>query len=130
MPIPQDRDAAAGIPDLLSRLERQAAESGRLEGHVESLEHALEGEREARRRLAATLKRERKAAASLHARAEEAEAARASQGEELERLRQALSVAEQHAQVIWMQLAEAERQLAARVHRSRWRRLLRREPSA
>ncbi len=130
VPIAEDRDAATDISDLLSRLERQASESGRLVGHVESLEQALETEREARRRLAATLKRERKAAAAIHARAEQAEAAAASQAEELERLRQALTVAEQQAQVSWMQLAEAERQLAARPARSRWRRFLRREPSA
>jgi chromosome segregation ATPase len=130
LPIPEDREAFADASDLLSRLERQAAESGRLEGQVESLEQALESERDARRRLAATLKRERKAAAALHARAEEAEATAATQAEELDRLRQAVSVAEQHAQVIWMQLADAERQLAARPQPSRLDRLLRREPSA
>ena len=131
LPIAEnDREAVTDISDLLSRLERHAAESGRLEGHVETLEQAVQTEREARSRLVATLKRERKAAAALHARAEQAEAAGASQAEELERLREALAVAEQQAQVIWMQLAEAERQLATKPSRSRWRRLLRREPSA
>ena len=37
--------------ELLDRLERQAAESGRLVGRVEALENALRTERDARRRL-------------------------------------------------------------------------------
>ncbi len=115
--------------ELLGRLERQAAESGRLVGHVEALEESVRTERDARRRLAATLKRERKAAAALHERAELAEAASAAQAEEIERLRQAAAVSEQQAQLVWMQLAAAERQLAWS-SRPLWRRLLRRPPSA
>lgn len=114
--------------ELLGRLERQAAESGRLVGHVEALEESVRTERDARRRLAATLKRERKAAAALHERAERAEAASAAQAEELQRLRQATAVTEQQNQVVWMQLGEAERQLAWS-SRPLWRRLLRRPPS-
>jgi hypothetical protein len=114
--------------DLLERLERQAAESGRLEGRVQTLENALRTERDARRRLAATLKRERKAAEALHARAEHAEASSASQTEELERLRQVVALAEQQRQAIWMQLSGAEHLLAMK-SRPFWRRLLRRPPA-
>jgi chromosome segregation ATPase len=122
----------AGQPEpseLLSRLERQAAESGRLEGRVQTLEGALEREREARRRLTATLKREREAAEALHERAQRAEGDCATQAKELEGLRQAVLIAEQQLQVVWMQLADAERQLEWR-SRPLWRRLLRRPPSA
>jgi chromosome segregation ATPase len=111
--------------ELLGRLERQAAESGRLEGRVDALELALRTERDARRRLADTLKRERKAAEALHARAQQAEATVEAQAAELEELRQAAAVSEGQMQVIWMQLADAERRLAAR-RPSLWRRLLRR----
>lgn len=107
---PEQEVAAA---ELLSRLERQAAECGRLEGRVDALELALKTERDARRRLADTLKRERKAAEALHARAQQAEAASEAQAAELEEVRQAAAVAEGQMHVIWMQLAEAERQLAA-----------------
>ncbi len=114
--------------ELLGRLERQAAESGRLEGRVQILEDALETERDARRRLAATLKRERKAAEALHVRAELAEASSATQAEELERLRQAVVLADQSAQVIRIQLAETQRELALST-RPAWRKLLRRPPA-
>ena len=124
-----DIDIEGEPTELLGRLERQAAESGRLVGHVEALEDSVRTERDARRRLVATLKRERKAAAALHERAERAEAASAAQAEELQRLRQATAVTEQQNQVVWMQLAEAERQLVWR-SRPLWRRLLRRPPSA
>jgi chromosome segregation ATPase len=124
-----DIDVEPEPSELLGRLERQAAESGRLVGHVEALEGALETERDARRRLAATLKRERKAAEALHGRAQRAEAAEATQAEELERLRHELAAAEQQSQVVWMQLAEAERQLAA-ASVPLWRRVLRRPRSA
>jgi hypothetical protein len=115
--------------EIVGRLERQAAEYGRLVGRVEVLEDALTTERDARRRLAATLKRERKAAAALHERARSAEAASAAQAEELERLRQAAALLEQQRQVVWLQLADADRQRAW-TSRPLWRRLLRRPPSA
>ena len=55
-------DTEVEASELLTRLEEHAAESGRLEGQAQTLERALEKERDGRRRLAATLKRERKAA--------------------------------------------------------------------
>ncbi len=124
-----DIDVEPDSSELLGRLERQAAESGRLEGRVQALEDAVRTERDARRRLAATLKRERKAAEALHQRAQRAEAEYAAQTEELERLRQAASLTEQQTQVIWMQLSEAERQLDWQ-SRPFWRRMLRQPPSA
>jgi len=124
-----DVDVEPQPSELLGRLERQAAESGRLVGRVEALEEALQTERDARRRLAATLKRERKAAEALHARAQRAEAAEAAQAEELERLREAAAVTAQQTQLIWMQLSEAERQLDWK-SRPFWRRMLRKPPSA
>lgn len=121
--------------ELLERLERQAAESGRLEGRVDALENALRTEREARRRLATTLKRERAAAVALHhraeqaeARAEQAEAASAAQAEELGRLREAIAVAEQQVQAAWAQCADAEHRLAWKC-RPLWRKALRRPPA-
>jgi chromosome segregation ATPase len=116
--------------ELLTRLERQAAESGRLEGRVQTLERELEDAREARRRLVETLKRERKAAKALHERAERAERARAAHGsaaEELEQLRDRKAVSEQQLKLIWAQLEYAEQQLTAH-ERPLWRRLFRRPP--
>ena len=110
---------APDTSELLERLERQAAESGRLEERVESLENALRVEREARRRLAATLKRERAAAEALHQRAEQAE--------ELGRLREGMAMAEQQLQTAWTQCAEVEHQLAMKC-RPLWRKVLRRPP--
>jgi hypothetical protein len=124
-----DIDVGPDPSELLGRLEAQAAESGRLEGRVQALEDAVRTERDARRRLAATLKRERKAAEALHQRAQRAEAAWAEQTEELERLRQAAALTEQQTQVIWMQLSDAERQLDWK-SRPFWRRFLRQPPSA
>ena len=112
--------------ELLERLERQAAESGRLEGRVESLEGALRREREARRRLADTLKRERAAAEALHARAEQAEAANAAQAAEIERLREAVTLAEQQLQAMLTQVGDAQ---VAMEGRPRWRKLLLRPPA-
>jgi hypothetical protein len=108
--------------ELLGRLERHAAESGRLMGRVEALEDAVRTERDARRRLAATLKRERKAAEALYERAQRAEATCAAQAEELERLRQAAALLERS------QRSEAHRQIAWG-SRPLWRRLLGRPPS-
>jgi predicted nuclease with TOPRIM domain len=119
---------APDTSELLERLERQAAESGRLEERVESLENALRVEREARRRLAATLKRERAAAEALHQRAEQAEAVSAAQAEELGRLREGMAMAEQQLQTAWAQCAGVEHQLALKC-RPLWRKMLRRPPA-
>jgi chromosome segregation ATPase len=113
--------------DLLTRLERQAAESGRLEGRAETLERALKAERDARRRLGETLKRERKAAKALHDRAEHDRAARTAAEEELERVRQGFATSEQQLRVSWARLMQAEQELALRT-RPLWRKLLRRPP--
>jgi hypothetical protein len=109
--------------DLLTRLERQAAESGRLEGRAETLERALKAERDARRRLGETLKRERKAAKALHDRAEHDRAARTAAEEELERVRQGFATSEQQLRVSWARLMQAEQELALKA-RPLWRRLL------
>ena len=82
-------DTEVEASELLKRLEQHAAESGRLEGQAQKLERALEQERDGRRRLAATLKRERRAAKALHDRAEHDRAARAAAEDDLERVRQA-----------------------------------------
>ena len=119
-----DRDYEA---DMLTRLERQAVESGRLLGRVEALEQALKAERDARRRITDRLKRERVAAESLHRRAESAEAALGSAQEEIERLRESLEGSEQRIRTMWAQLHHAE--LEEWVGRPRWRRLFRRPPS-
>jgi hypothetical protein len=113
--------------ELLKRLEAQAAENGRLEAKVESLERAARAERDARRRLADTLKRERRAAEAIHARAEHDRAAHAAALEELERVRQNAAVTETHVEQAWSRLAEADRRLAGH-ERGFWRRLLRRPP--
>lgn len=103
--------------DLLTRLEAQAAESGRLEAQVDALERKLRAEREARRRLARTLKREREAAAALYRRAEHHRAAHGTALEELERARGES----------WSRLADSQRPVAAHEH-GFWRSLLRRPP--
>jgi hypothetical protein len=95
-------ETEAEASELLSRLERQAAEAGRLEGRVQTLERELQTERDARRRVTATLKRERGAAKTLHARAH---------------------LAEQQVQAMWAQIAEIERQLALK-SRPLWQKLL------
>jgi chromosome segregation ATPase len=122
-------DTEVETSELLTRLERQAAESGRLEGQAETLERALKAERDARRRLAETLKRERRAAKALHDRAEHDRAARATAEEELERARHGFSVSEQQLQMSWARLMQAEEELARR-DRPLWRRLLRRPPAS
>jgi chromosome segregation ATPase len=122
-------DAADAIEldtnDLLGRLEAQAEENGRLRARVESSQGVARSERESRRRLSETIKRERKAAEALHARAEHAESELAARAQEVERLERALAASEQHKQVLWAQLAETERELVLR-SRSLWRRVLRR----
>jgi hypothetical protein len=122
-PVTDEVDRA----ELLNRLERQAAEAGRLEGRVETLERALRSERDARRRLVSTLRREREAAEAIHLRAERDRSEHASAAAELEQLRQGAARAEQEVQAVWAQLAEAERRLAWR-ERPLWRRLARRPP--
>ena len=112
--------------DLLTRLERQAAESGRLDGRVQTLERALKAERDARRRLGETLQRERRAAETVHARAQTAQEAAT---EELERMRQVVAATQQEMRVTRARLIQAEQQLALK-ERSVWRKLLRRPPQA
>lgn len=118
----------ADVADVLSRLEHQAAESGRLTARVEALEQALRREREARRRLADTLQRERRAAEALNERALRAEAAHASAAEELERLRQGAAGADEQLQLAWSRLAKLEPEFAWK-RRPLWRKLLRRPPA-
>jgi hypothetical protein len=124
---PADTELAPG--ELLTRLERQAAESGRLDGRVQTLERAVKSEREARRRLGETLQRERKAAKALHDRAQHERAGRAAAEAELERVQQGLAVSEQQLQMSWARLMQAEHQLAL-TERSLWRKLLGRSPRA
>ena len=122
-------DTAVEASDLLTRLERQAAESGRLEGQTQTLERALTAEREARRRLAETLKRERRAAKALHDRAQRAETAHEGATEELERMRQVIAASEQEMRFTRARMIQVEQALALK-ERSVWRKLLRRPPQA
>jgi chromosome segregation ATPase len=115
--------------DLLGRLEAQAEETGRLQEKVASFERMARAERDARRRLAETIKRERKAAEALHARAERAEAALAAQAEEVERLQQAVEAPERQMQLHVTRMMEVEREQALK-DRSLWRKLLQRPPQA
>ena len=121
--LEQDVDAA----ELLTRLEVQAAESGRLSGRVQTLERALKTERGARRSLTDTIRRERRAAKALHERAEHDRAVHAAAAEELERLRQAVTVSEEQLHMTWTRLMHAEKELVWRQRRL-WRKLLRRPP--
>ena len=127
-PVDTEIDTEIDPAELLMRLERQAAESGRLEARIQALEEALKAERGARRRLADRLKRERDAAAAIHERAERDAAELSSATEELERLRHAIAVDDQQVQMSWARLMEAEQQLAWK-ERSPWRKLLRRPPA-
>ena len=102
---------------LLTRLEDQAAENGRLEAKVDALEEKARAERDARRRLAGTLKRAREAAAALHERAEHHRAAHEAALEELERAREEA----------WSRLADAQRPVATH-ELGFWRSLFRRPP--
>jgi chromosome segregation ATPase len=113
--------------DLLGRLEALAEENGRLAAKAESFERVARGERDARRTLAETLKRERRAAELLHARAERAEAALAAGTEQVGELERALELGEQQRRTMLVQLAEMERELAFG-SRPLWRRLFRRPP--
>ena len=117
------------VAELLNRLEAQAAENGRLAARVESLERAVVTERDARRRLADTLKRERNAAAAIHERARREREGHAAAIEELERLRESATVSELHVQQAWSRLAEAEGSLANQ-ERGFWRKLLGRSSAA
>jgi chromosome segregation ATPase len=119
------------VAGLLDRLQQQAAEAGRLSGRVQDLEKALRAEREARRRVLDTLKRERRAAAAIKDRAERIERDAAGYAEvvaELEELRESAAVLEQQVQITWAQLLEGERQLALE-RRPLWRKLLGRRPA-
>lgn len=113
--------------ELLARLEAQAAENGRLEARVQALERAVSGERDARRRLAATLKKERRAAAAIHEQSERYREEHAASVDELERLRQASAVSDLHVQQAWARVAETEQRLAY-YEQGFWRRLFRRSP--
>jgi hypothetical protein len=124
--LPQDADAPEAS-DLLTRLERQAAESGRLDGRVQTLERTLRSERDARRRLTDRLKQERRAAEALYERASRQAAEHADAAEELTRLRQAVAAAEEQMQMTWVRLSHAEQQLAWK-QRPLWRKILRRPP--
>jgi chromosome segregation ATPase len=115
--------------DLLGRLEAQAEENGRLRARAESFERVARTERDARRRMSDTLKRERRAAEALHARAEAGRAEREAMGQELERLRETATLNQLQVEQAWARLAEAERRLAHH-ERGIWRRLLRRGPRA
>lgn len=115
--------------ELLTRLESQAAESGRLSGCVQTLERELEEERAARRRVTEMIQRERRAARALHERAEQERATHSSAAEELERLQRAVAASEQQLQMTTARLRQAEQQLAVG-ERPFWRKLLRRPPSA
>jgi hypothetical protein len=129
---PEDANLAGDeVVGLLDRLQEQAAEAGRLGGRVQDLEKALNAEREARRRVLDTLKRERRAAAAIKARAERIERDAEGYAEvvaELEELRESAAVLEQQVQITWAQLLEGERQLALE-RRPLWRRLLGRPPA-
>jgi DNA repair exonuclease SbcCD ATPase subunit len=113
--------------DLLARLEAQAEENGRLAEKAESFERVARAERDARRRLSDTLRREREAAEALHARLQEAEAGHAAQAEEAKRLAHSLKLVEQQKQMIWSQLTEVQGELALK-SRPVWRKVLRRPP--
>src|SRR3954447_13418739 len=103
--------------DLLGPLEAQADEIGRLAAGAESFERGARVERDARRRLSDTLKRERSAA----------EAALAAKDEEIERLEKGLALAEQQKQMVWMQLNESSQRIAV-LSRPLWRKVMRRPP--
>ena len=129
-PPADSAEAELETSELLTRLERHAAESGRLEGRVQTLERALKAEREARRRLGETLQRERSAALVVHERGERDRVALAAASEELERMRDALAISEQQVRRSpGRGSAQAEHDLAWK-NRSRWRKLLRRPPVA
>jgi predicted nucleic acid-binding Zn-ribbon protein len=110
--LPRDADAPEAS-DLLTRLERQAAESGRLDGRVQTLERALRSER--------------RAAEALHERASRQAAEHADTTKELNRLREAVAAAEQQMRMTWARLSHAEQQLAWK-QRALWRKLFRRPP--
>jgi hypothetical protein len=115
--------------ELLGRLEAQAEENGRLRAHAESMERVARAERDGRRRMTDTLKRERRTAEALHERAERAEAELAAKTEQAAELERSLGISEQQNHALWAQLAEAGRELALR-RRPLWRKLLRRPPAS
>ena len=113
--------------DVLSRLEAQAEENGRLRAHAEAMERVARAERDSRRRLADTLKQERRAAEALHQRAERDRAERDAMAAELERLRESASLNQTQVEHAWSRLTEADRRLAEQ-DRGFWGRLFRRPP--
>ena len=115
--------------DLLSRLEAQAEEAGRLRAHAEAMERVARAERDSRRRLANTLKQERKAAEALRERAVRAETLLAARTEEIERLSQFVGLAEQQMQAVWTHLSITEHPQDL-PPLPLWRRVLRRPPRA
>ena len=125
------RDAPDAIEldtaDLLSRLESQAEENGRLAEKVSALERVARAERDSRRRLTETLKHERRAAEALHEHAQRVEGELAAKTEEAAELEESLRLSDQQKLAAWMQLAEAERELAFE-RRPLWRKALRRPP--
>jgi chromosome segregation ATPase len=133
---PRLADAAAAPPalpeesaDLLSRLEHQAEECGRLMGRIDALEQRLRAERDARRRLLETVKRERGAAKVLAERADRAEASVALLSEESQRFQSAAESSERALDAAWTHIATVERQLAW-AERPAWRKLLHRPPKS
>jgi hypothetical protein len=118
------------VPDasaVLARLEHYIAESGRLLERIDVLEARLRAERDARRRIAGLVRRERVAAKALAERAELAEAAQAAAAAENERLRATVATSEQALEAAWSHVAQVEEQLTW-AHRPAWRKLLRRPP--
>jgi hypothetical protein len=113
--------------DLLGRLEFQAEEIGRLKARAESFERVARAERDARRRMSDTLKRERRAAEALQERVVAERAEREGITHELERLRESAAMNQVQVEQAWTRLAEAERRIAEH-ERSVWRKLFRREP--
>ena len=118
-PVDRGEPLELDSAELLTRLEDQAAEKGRLEAKVDALEQKVRSERDARRRLASTLQKEREAAAALHERAEEHRAAHNAAHEDLERAREEA----------WSRLADSQRPVATHEH-GFWHGLFRRPPRA
>jgi membrane protein involved in colicin uptake len=118
---------APAASDLLTRLEHQAAECGRLHERIDALEQRVRAERDARRRVIETIRRERIAAKRLAERAERAEASAATLAEENARLQSAAAASERAVEAAWSHIVDVEFQLAWAT-RPLWRKILRRIP--
>ena len=120
-------DTEVEASELLTRLEHQAAESGRLEGQTQTLERALKAERDgsAAARGHAQARAQSRQGTPRSRRARPCRARTAEQ--DLERVRQGFALSEQQLQVSWARLMQAEQELALRT-RPLWRKLLRRPP--